>query len=234
MNWLAVSLGEGAGTILVAGMIAWFLQMGFHEGGHAWAAHKLGDNTAYYLGKVTVNPFRHIEWKNPMYVISAVVMPAVTVLTLGFPLGMAWVPVNPGNFRHPLRDHAIVAFAGPAGGFLVAAVVLALWIAIFPMFSGEITFAMNLLQLVVTMTYVTAIIYSVFNLVPVPPLDGSNIIYYFGNESLRSFMDTIRPYGFFIVIALFWILPGGMLLEPFFNAMIWPFIHLPPLIWGSA
>ncbi|MCB9894263.1 MAG: site-2 protease family protein [Planctomycetes bacterium] len=232
MNFLAVTLGEGKITILVAGMIAWFLQMGFHEGGHAWAAYWLGDKTAYYMGKRTVNPFMHIEWKNPSYVISAVVMPAITVLTLGFPLGMAWVPVNPSNFRHPTRDHAIVAFAGPAGGFVVAAIVLGIWIAVYPLFGSEPTLALSLLQLVITYTYLTAVIYSVFNLVPVPPLDGSNIIYYFGNDALRSFLDKIRPYGFFIVIALFWVLPGGVLLRPFYSAMIWPFANLPSMIWG--
>jgi Zn-dependent protease len=233
MNWLAISLGEGSGTLLVAGMIAWFLQMGFHEGGHAWAAYWLGDKTAYYLGKRTVNPFRHITWNDPFSVISTVVMPAVTVLTLGFPLGMAWVPVNPSNFRHPLRDHAIVAFAGPAGGFIVALAALILYVALFPA-TQQAGAAAALLQLLFVLTYITAIVYSVFNLIPIPPLDGSNILYFFGNETLRGLMDKIRPFGFFIIIAVFWIGNGGVLIRPIIDAMTLPFAKLPAMVWGAS
>jgi Zn-dependent protease len=232
MNWLAVSLQPGAGVLLIAGMIAWFLQMGFHEGGHAWAAYKLGDPTAYYLGKRTVNPFRHIDWNNPWSIVSTVVMPAVTVLTLGFPLGMAWVPVNPSNFRHPARDHAIVAFAGPLGGFVVAIGFFLLYVALFPLIDApQPSVAQSLLDLIIRLTYLTAIVYSVFNLLPVPPLDGSNILYYFGNENLRSFLDKIRPYGFFIIILLFWVLPGGVIIHPVIDALYEPFATVPEAIW---
>jgi Zn-dependent protease len=234
MSFLALSLDQGSGVLLVAGMLAWFLQMGFHEGGHAWTAYKLGDDTAYLKGKVTINPFQHIEWNNPMYVVSAVVMPAITVLTIGFPLGMAWVPVNPGKFRHPERDHAIVALAGPMGGFVVAAIFLVLYVALFPLMgSAQPSMAQQLLGLILFMTYLTAIVYSVFNLLPVPPLDGSNILYFFANHRLRMVMDQIRPYGFFLIIVLFWILPGGIIIRPAIQGLMWPFIHLPPMIWGG-
>jgi Zn-dependent protease len=232
MMQLAVSLGEGAGMLLVAGMIAWFLQMGFHEGGHAWAAWKLGDDTAYLLGKRTVNPFAHIEWNNPMSILATVVMPAVTVLTFHFPLGMAWVPVNPSKFRHPLRDHAIVAFAGPAGGFVAAGIVLVLWVAVFPLLAGVDSVPVRGLTLLFSLTYLAAIVYSLFNLIPIPPLDGSNILYYFANEPLRRLMDVIRPYGFFIIIGVFWIAGGGVILRPAISALMWPFLNLPSMIWG--
>lgn len=234
MSWLAISLQDGAGTLLVAGMIAWFLQMGFHEGGHAWTAYKLGDPTAYYLGKRTINPFRHIEWNNPFSVIAAVVMPGVTVLTLGFPLGMAWVPVNPSNFRHPARDNAIVALAGPMGGFVVAIIFFILYVALYPLVHDpQPTMAQQLLGLIIFLTYLTAIVYSVFNLLPVPPLDGSNILYYFANHNLRNILEQVRPYGFFILIVVFWILPGGVVIRPAISALMWPFEHVPPMIWGS-
>lgn len=233
MMSLAITMDGNLGVLLVVGMFAWFAQMGFHEGGHAWAAYWLGDKTAYHLGKRTVNPFAHVNWDQWQSVVSSVAVPAITVLTFGFPLGMAWVPVNPGNFRHPYRDHAIVALAGPGGGFLVALIILGLWVAVGPLFSGELTTALQVLQMLLAMTYVTAIIYSVFNLVPVPPLDGSNVIYYLGNENLRRFLDMIRPYGFFIIIIVFWILPGGVFLTPAFNALMWPFQNLPGMVWGS-
>jgi Zn-dependent protease len=234
MNWLAVSLDEGAGIKLVVGLIAWFAQMGFHEGGHAWAAYKLGDPTAYYLGKRTVNPFAHVNWKDPFSVISAVVMPAVTSIYFMVPLGMAWVPVNPSNFRHPVRDHAIVAAAGPAGGFVVAIAFFLLYLALYPVVRGDdLSTAQFLLKYLLMLTYLTAIVYSVFNLLPVPPLDGSNILYYFGNEQLRNFLDRIRPFGFIILIVVFWILGGGRIINPVVEFLWWPFVHLPPQVWGS-
>lgn len=231
---LGITFDDSAAVKLVIGLIAWFAQMGFHEGGHAWAAYKLGDDTAYLMGKRTVNPFAHVNWREPFSVISAVIMPAVTALYWGFPLGMAWVPVNPSKFRHPMRDHAIVAFAGPAGGFVVAIIFFLLYLAVYPLINApDPTTAQMLLDRLIWLTYITAIVYSVFNLVPIPPLDGSNILYYFGNEGLRSFMDKIRPYGFMIIIVVFWIAGGGVIIAPAISALMWPFIHIPPMIWGA-
>jgi Zn-dependent protease len=139
--------------------------------------------------------------------------------------------VNPSNFRNPLRDHAIVAFAGPAGGFVVALIVLLLYVALFPLL-GRAGAAADLFQLLFIMTYLTAIVYSVFNLVPIPPLDGGNILYYFGNNTLRGLMDKIRPFGFFIIIVVFWIFDGGVLIRPIISAMIEPFTKLPAMVWG--
>lgn len=231
---LGVTFDDTVVTKLVIGLIAWFAQMGFHEGGHAWAAWKLGDDTAYLMGKRTVNPFAHVNWREPFSVISAVVMPAVTSLYFGIPLGMAWVPVNPSKFRHPLRDNAIVAFAGPAGGFVVAIIFFLLYVAVYPIVSGpELSTAGALLYRLIVITYITAIVYSVFNLVPIPPLDGSSILYYFGNEPLRNLLDKIRPYGFMIIVVVFWILGGGRIISPAIDALITPFVKIPPMIWGS-
>ena len=234
MSWLAVTLAENWPTQLVAGMIAWGITMGLHEGGHAWAAYKLGDPTAYHLGKRTINPIKHVEWNNPISVISAVVFPAITSITWGFPLGMAWVPVNISNFRHPARDHAIVAFAGPAGDFVAAIGCLILWIALWPLLGGAGSVAATVLTMIVFVTYLAAIVYGLFNLIPIPPLDGSNIAYYFGNESLRNLMDKVRPYGFLIIVGVFWIAGGGVILAPAIAALMWPFYNLPPMIWGTG
>jgi Zn-dependent protease len=235
VNFLAIALEEGWATRLVAGMLAWGITMGLHEGGHAWAAYKLGDPTAYYMGKRTINPIKHVDWNNPFSVISAVVIPAATSLMWGFPIGMAWVPVNPSNFRHPTRDHAIVAFAGPAGDFVAAIGCFALWLLLWPLYvSHGDAVAVELLMKIVFVTYLAAIAYGVFNLVPIPPLDGSNVAYHFANESLRNIMDKIRPYGFMIIIVVFWIAGGGRLLSPVIEALLWPFFNVPPMLWGSG
>ena len=240
---LAVAFGEGLGLKLVIGMIAWFVSMGLHEGGHAWAAWRLGDNTAYMLGKRTINPFRHVNWNEPNSVISSVVLPAITSIAFaqpfgqGFvcvPMGMAWVPVNPNNFRHPSRDHAIVAAAGPGGDFICALGAFVLFFAFYPLLWQADAGALNNFTLcIIFSTYLTAIVYGVFNLVPIPPLDGSNVLYYFGNWRMREFMDRIRPFGFMIIVGVFWIGGGGRLLNPIIEALLWPFFKLPEMVWGT-
>ncbi|MBP9892926.1 MAG: site-2 protease family protein [Planctomycetes bacterium] len=252
MTPLAVSFAGVDPTYIIIWMIAWFAQMGFHEGGHAWAAWWLGDDTAYVMGKRTMNPLRHVDWNEPTSIFNSVVLPLLTTIMLGFPMGMAWVPVGVHNFRHPARDHAIVAFAGPAGGFLVALLALVGWNLIYPMqpLSGGDVFwmlikhevpggasgASKLVLLLASLLgamYFTAIVYSVFNLVPIPPLDGSNVLYYFGNWQLRDLITRIRPYGFFIIVVLFWILPGGVVLQPFIGALVWLFNWVPIAVWGA-
>lgn len=234
MGFLAVNFAGVDATHVVLCMFAWFAQMGFHEGGHAWAAWWLGDDTAYLLGKRTVNPIRHVNWNDPMSVFNSVGLPLITSIALGFPMGMAWVPVGVHNFRHPARDHAIVAFAGPAGGFVVALICLVLHLSFFPFFAGSEVKILAVLERLFLLTYVTAIIYSVFNLVPIPPLDGSRILYFFGNWRLRELLSRIEPFGFMIIVLLFWILPGSMLLNPFITALMKPYLVLPAMIWGGS
>ena len=233
MSWLAISVQDGVATRLVVGMVAWAVTMGLHEGGHAWAAWWLGDPTAYNMGKRTINPVRHVDWNSPASVISSVVLPAVTSIAFGIPMGMASVPVSPSYFRHPLRDHALVALAGPLGDFVAAVGAFLLMLALWPLLRGNEGAGVELASHIIVVTYVAAIWYGVLNLVPIPPLDGSNILYYFGNQNLRHFMDQIRPFGFFIFIAVFWIGGGGRILDPAIGLLIWPFLNLPPMVWGS-
>ena len=233
IDFLAVSFADTDATRVVLCMIAWFAQMGFHEGGHAWAAWWLGDDTAYLLGKRTVNPIKHVNWNEPISIFNSVGLPLITSIALGFPMGMAWVLVGLHNFRYPARDHAIVAFAGPAGGFVVALFCFLVNLAFYPQFVGSELKIMAVLDMLCRLTYVTAVVYSVFNLVPIPPLDGSRILYFFGNWRLREFMQRLEPYGFFLIVLLFWVLPGGVVLNPFLNALFTPYVHAPVALWGS-
>lgn len=230
---LAVSFESVNGTDVVLWMVAWFVGMGLHEGGHAWAAWWLGDDTAYMMGKRTINPFRHVNWSEPFSVISSVVAPLLTTITMGFPLGMAWVPINPGNFKHPTRDHALVAAAGPGGDLVVAVVCVILYVALYPLLGGQETVALALLSKLLFYCYFAAIVYGTFNLIPIPPLDGSNILYHFCNLQMREIMDKIRPHGFFIIIILFWVLGGGVIISPVITALMELFFGLPTLVWGT-
>lgn len=194
-------------------IFAWFLQMGLHEGAHAIAAHRCGDDTAYLMGKKTFNPARHIQWNDITSVLLGVVLPVMTAMRGLIPMGMAWVPVNPLRFRHMRRDHAIVAAAGPLANFVLAAVLLAIHVATASLKHQGLD---NLLFAI----YVTSIVYGVFNLVPLPPLDGSRILYYFLPPNMRQVMDDIEPYGFWILIALFWFGGAGRIIDPVISAFI--------------
>lgn len=147
----------------IAGYIVLILIMlPVHELAHAWAAAKLGDDTARWHGRLTFNPFAHLDiWGTLMLVL--------------FGFGYAKpVPVNPRNFRNPRRDMALVALAGPLSNLLMAAIVLLLFRLL--LFVPGVTYgvfnaAFKLVEIFVPVNIGLA----VFNLLPIPPLDGSRI-----------------------------------------------------------
>jgi Zn-dependent protease len=166
----------------------------FHEAAHAWTAHRLGDETARLLGRLTLNPAAHID------VIGTIVFPLIAMLT-GFPL-IGWakpVPVDMRNLRHPRRDFAIVAAAGPASNLVLAAVgavVFTLWGADASSETRELI-ASGLLRFVLL-----NVLLAVFNLIPVPPLDGGNMLMGVVPESVAVTIDKLRPWGFILLYAL--------------------------------
>lgn len=200
---------------------AWFLQMGLHEGGHAYAAYYLGDDTAYLLGKRSINPLDHVEWNNFNSILMSVIVPCLTAAAGLIPMGMASVPVNIRRLKRRDRDMALVAFAGPFGNMVLMAGCLLLHYALnmFPLtnvmtpgaswgFYGVLWLFDELLYCV----YLTSTLYAIFNLIPIPPLDGSSILRYLV-PGLRGILDDLRPYGFTILMVLFWVGNAGTLLH---------------------
>ena len=203
-------------------ILAWFIQMGIHEGSHAYAASACGDDTAYLLGKRTFDPFKHINWNEFNSIAMGVGMPIITAMSGNFALGMAWVPVNPLNFRAMRRDSALVAAAGPISNFLLAGFVIVTHGLI--TLAGLSGAAWNAFDDILYAIYKTSLLYGIFNLMPIPPLDGSRILYYFLPMSLRSYMDDVERYGFLILVVCFWILNGGVIFLPF--ALVCEFLWL--------
>lgn len=166
--------------------------LSFHEAAHAWAATRLGDPTAKMLGRLTLNPLKHIDW------IGTVLFPLIMFTTNAPLIGWAKpVPVDMRNLQHPRRDFALVALAGPISN-LILAVVAAVAFEGLKATGGYVNLGGQVLLLSVLMNVALA----VFNLFPVPPLDGGNVL--MGIVPLRTVraINWLRPYGFVIIYVL--------------------------------
>ena len=182
MNIDPVAAAIGFGVLLIS--------LTIHEAAHAWTADKLGDATARMLGRVSLNPLVHIDW------IGTVLLPLIATFS-GLPL-IGWakpVPVRTSNLRHPRRDFMIVAAAGPISNLLQAVVwaVLMRTIAVSPDQA-----AFGFLQEAVIINLLLAF----FNLIPVPPLDGGNVVLGLMPPRMAMAYDGLRNYGFLILYLL--------------------------------
>lgn len=167
-----------------------------HEFGHAWMAWKCGDDTARLLGRITVNPLAHMEF------IGTVVLPLVAIfLSASSPelagLIIGWgkpVPVNPNNLRNPRLDGTLVALAGPAMNVLLAIGIIALAKV------GDLASSAAMVSICRTLA-LQSLFLCFFNLLPVPPLDGSHVVKNLIGMSYETYWK-ISQFGLFIVIAL--------------------------------
>lgn len=160
----------------------------FHEVGHAIVAKWMGDPTAKLAGRITLNPVVHLD------PFGSILVPIITYLTIGAPFGWAKpVPVNPFNYRHPVKGDILVSLAGVTANFLFA---LLLGLLLHLARQGSLN------QKVLTTGIVVNCLLVVFNLIPVPPLDGSHIFKYLLPRHLRVKYMSIAPFGFFILVIL--------------------------------
>ena len=184
-------LGNLNGSDLVIYIFALIISMVIHEFMHGFVAFKLGDTTAQDEGRLSFNPLSHID------PFMTVILPAFTLFYLGIPILAAKpVPFNPARLKYDDYGAALVAAAGPFSN-LILAIVGALLIHLTHYGSFAAT-AIN------DFVYLNVALF-VFNLVPIPPLDGSRIVYAFAPESVRNIFEQVEPYGFFIVFGLLFI-----------------------------
>ena len=198
-------------------MIAFLFAISVHESAHAWTASRCGDPTARMLGRVSLNPIRHID------LFGTILLPLVAAIS-GIPL-LGWAkptPVDPRNFRNPMLDDILTSVAGPVSNFIVATGALLLLGGIslssttgHALVSGmaggfvgatsdsPLAFVAELLYVMMLINIVLA----VFNLIPVPPLDGSHVLRHFLSEPVRAVYDRV---GIFALLALVY-LGGGLL-----------------------
>jgi Zn-dependent protease len=165
---------------------------------HAYVGYKLGDTTAFESGRVSFNPLHHID------PVMTILLPAVTLLLFHFPfLAAKPVPFNPARLKYDEYGAALLAAAGPFSNLALAfaAALLLRFVDLGAFLDQALAFFVEL-----------NVALFIFNLVPIPPLDGSRVLYAFAPEPLQELMQRIEPIGFYIVFALvLWGGAGGVL-----------------------
>ena len=182
-----------------------------HEAAHGYAAKYFGDNTAYMMGRVTLNPFPHIHLMGTILLPLLLYFSTNGALLFGFAKP---VPVDFGNLRHPKRDMVWVALAGPASN-LVQAIVWALLFVVYTDFGVSEKFFLAMCKAGV----LSNVVMFAFNLFPLPPLDGGRIVVGLLPWKQAYQFSRIEPYGFYIVMAL--VITGvvnHLWLDPVMNA----------------
>ncbi|HTV27545.1 MAG TPA: site-2 protease family protein [Xanthobacteraceae bacterium] len=190
-------------NVIVQEISVWLLPIliavTFHEAAHGFVAHLLGDDTAWRLGRVSFNPFKHID------PFGTIVLPALLLLARSpFLFGYAKpVPVNFRALKHPRRDMILVAAAGPAMNLLLATLAaLALHLVVYTSGIAQMFIAKNLSN-----ALVLNVILAVFNLLPIPPLDGGRIVTGLLPNALARPFSRLEPYGLILLIGLLIVLP---------------------------
>ena len=167
-----------------------------HEVAHGWVASQFGDQTAKSMGRLTLNPIKHID------PIGTIVVPAIMYFTSGFIFGWAKpVPVDWRNLRHPRRDMAIVAIAGPAANLLML-LFWAMSAKVVMLLGDDLNHLTQLLFIMCSIGITINIVLMILNLFPVLPLDGGRILTAMLPRNLAISFSRMEPYGLIILVVL--------------------------------
>lgn len=182
-------------TTFIIIIVSLLISITVHEAVHAYIGYFLGDDTAKHEGRITLNPIRHID---PFF---TVLLPAITLIVFSVPLLAAKpVPFNPNRVKYEEFGVALIAVAGPLSNLIMAGIAG----VIVSIFQGSLT------PLGLDIFFLFMIInigLFIFNMLPIPPLDGSRLLYAFAPESLQRFMASIENLGIFIVFSLVLVAP---------------------------
>ncbi len=213
-------------TQLPIWIIAFVVASSFHEFAHAWMAHKLGDDTAQRAGRLTLNPFVHID---PTGIIILIILLASS----GGRFGFGWakpVPFNPNQLSRPKRDIGLVALAGPVSNIIQAMVIA----GVFKIFEPQVMSNQGAINFFGIFLFLN-IILAGFNMVPIPPLDGSKILFSLLPYSMMGIYAKFERFGMIILIVVLvtplgdYIIPKFIL--PILFGLMWLF-NLPMELFG--
>lgn len=215
---------------IVIQLVALALAISVHESAHGWMAERLGDPTARWLGRITLNPIKHID------PVGTVLFPLMLAF-MGAPV-LGWakpVPYVPRNLRNPRRDPALVALSGPVSNIIMATatiVILLVIKAVSPGFKQTLATVLQhgaaaapgvfapLVYLLFALAMIN-IVLAVFNLLPLPPLDGSKVLAAILPPQMAGVYLAIDRFGMLILFVLLWTGFLGILLRPFIHGLIW-------------
>jgi len=187
-------------------VIAFLFAISVHESAHAWMANRCGDPTARMLGRITLNPIKHID------LFGTILLPLIALLAHKPMLGWAKpTPVDPRNFRHPVRDDILTSVVGPISNFMVAggATALLVNIKLSSPFGRDVVMGDVSAQSNSPLVPITLLVYelmqinvvlAVFNLIPVPPLDGSHVLRHFLPAGALRAYDTVEWMGLLALV----------------------------------
>ena len=199
-------------------VLAFLFAISFHESAHAWSANRFGDPTARLLGRISLNPARHID------PIGTILFPMIGAIT-GAPV-FGWAkpcPVDPLHLKNPRRDNVLIAAAGPISNFIVAAGAVILLLALRFASSdaalilsgltrrGSVSLGDSILEPIILLLYslmFVNVLLAVFNLIPIPPLDGGHILEGLLPASAQAAFQPLKDYGFLLLLVL--IFYGGL------------------------
>lgn len=206
-------------------MVVLLLAISAHEAGHAWMSHKFGDDTAYMLGRVTLNPMKHTDPVGTLlipivgFVLSSIggALGAIPLIGWGKP-----TPVNPRNWTNYKTANVMVSIAGVLAnlilliiGIVIAKVMMSRGVGIEEFFYGATPLGMFVGNLMIMNLSLF-----VFNLLPFPPLDGSKILSTFLPSSLQPILDLVEQYGFLILMLFIYMGVFSAILRPFLIGLL--------------
>ncbi len=176
-------------TYLVVVLISIIVSLVIHEYMHAFTGHLLGDDTAHEQGRLSLNPLKHID------PFMTVLLPIITLFVFHVPILAAKpVPFNPARVKYGEFGAAMIAAAGPFSNLVLA------FVGAF--FADRVFASGSFLSQSLAVFATLNVALFVFNLIPIPPLDGSRVLYAFAPEPVQNFMRAIEPYGMFIIFGL--------------------------------
>lgn len=187
---------------LVVGLL--ILSLGIHEAAHAWTAWRCGDSTAKDMGRMTLDPFAHID------LVWTILLPIVFFVSTGYAFGGAKpVPVDYRRLRKPARDMMLVALAGPASNLVLAILFMLIWKTL--IFVNGMALDQLPVQVMKSAVFFN-ILLAVFNMIPIPPLDGSRVVSFLLRGQAREAYAMFERFGFLLLMVLV------------FTGKLWPLI----------